>query len=175
MVADSARSFSHLANLKVTGELRVTGTTTFTGAVTMTSALAKANLNANVSRKTVTININGGAQLANGTTYRQWAGMGGRAATVTKITTNCRTAIVGGTNTLKVLAGGASGTTLLSTASVDPTSASVFTADTISSLSLAASPVLTAAQDVTVELVTGTQGTPGVGYSVTIEYVLDDA
>lgn len=122
--------------------------------------------------KRTTITFDGGALLVDGTTYAtSWAP--GRAIVVTKITATSAIAIVGGTNTLKVLKGTSSGNTMLSAATVDPTTFTAAVATNVALTSTGADLAIPASgtgSAVYCELVCGTMSTDGKGVSIDIEY-----
>lgn len=151
------------------------GTQTINGTKTFGTPLVKANVNASVKRQALTWYVNpiATAVIADGATYKGFLPIG-RAATVTKVNCLCGTAPVGGTSTIKVLKASGSGNTMLSTATVDPTT---LVDNTISSLTLTgtgADLAVTAAQGVYLEWVSGTQTTDGVNCAINVEYELDD-
>lgn len=181
---------TNLDSLSLGGTLTVTGATTqtgaqaFAGAVTMASTLAvtgavtltvpltKANINGSAKRERFNFSVNAGGTIADGTTYTGYFAPG-RAGTVTKVSLIASTAPVGGTNTVNVKKGGASGQSVLS-AAFDPTT---LVADTISAATLnatAANLAFTAAEGLYVEWVAGTQSTDGVRAAVCIEVEFDD-
>ena len=134
--------------------------------------LPKAHLNAGVKRERFTFNVNAGGTVADGTTYTTYFAPG-RAGVVKGVYLIASTAPVGGTNTVDVKKGGASGTSVL-TAAFDPTT---LVADTISTASLsgtAATVAFTATQGLYVAWVAGTQTTDGVRCSVCVEVEFDD-
>lgn len=170
---------THTGNETLTGNLSVSGNTTVggtlgvTGAVTLTTPLTAANIQTGSAKRELLTyhfapNVATGTA-ADGTTYRALL-FPCRAGTVTAAGWGCITAPIGGTSTLKILKASSSGNTMLSTATVDPTTLTnnTFTAATLTGT--AADLGVTATQGIYVELVTGTQTTDAVDLSVTIEF-----
>lgn len=166
-------------NMTVTGTLGVTGATTLsstlavTGAVTLTSPLTAANIQSgSAKRELLTWHFASNVAdqtAADGTTYAAML-YPGRAGTVKAAGWGCITAPIGGTSTLKILKASSSGNTMLSTATVDPTTLAdnTFTAATLTGTG--ADLAVTATQGIYVELVTGTQTTDAKDLSVTVEF-----
>ncbi len=122
-------------------------------------------------RQMATWQVNGaaGSVIADGATYKGFIPFG-RAGTVTRVNCLCATAPVGGTSTIKFLKASGSGNTMLSAASLDPTTLAdnVITSPALTATS--ANLGLTATQGVYVEWVAGTQSTDGVNCSLSVEY-----
>lgn len=134
--------------------------------------LPKAHVNASVKRERFTFQVNAGGTIADGTTYTGYFPLG-RAGVVKGVYLIAATAPIGGTNTVDVKKGGASGQSVLA-AAFDPTT---LVADTISSATLnatAANIAFTAAQGLYVAWVAGTQTTDGVRAAVCVEVEFDD-
>ncbi len=166
-------------NLSVSGTSAHTGAATFgstvgiTGALSLTVPLTAANIQTGSAKRELLTyhfapNVATGTA-ADGTTYRALL-FPGRAGTITRAGWGCITAPVGGTSTLKILKASSSGNTMLSTATVDPTTLAnnTYTAATLTATG--ADRGVTATQGVYVELVTGTQTTDAVDLSVTVEF-----
>lgn len=92
----------------------------------------------------------------------------GRAGTIKAIKVACAVPPASGTNTLKVRKNGA--TTLISTASIDPTTLVAYVATALTLSGTAASLAFTATDTIELELVAGTQGTAMVAPSAQIEW-----
>jgi hypothetical protein len=146
------------------------GTQTINGTKTFGTPLVKASVNNSVKRHRLTVPVVNGT-IADGTTYTLTIPIG-RACTITGAFASIGTAISGGVNTLTISKNG--GNTLLSTADVDPTT---FGANATTALTLTATGAdlaFVAGDCVKIVHVAGTQGTDGVGESVTIEYEITD-
>jgi hypothetical protein len=151
-------------DMYVDRNLAVTGTTT------LSTPLTVANINSAAARKTIVIPIVNGT-ITDGATYTlTCAPM--RAGTVTAIKASIGTAIVGGTNTLSITKNG--GNTLLNAATVDPTTFVANTATGLTLTSTGADLAFTANDIIKIVHTAGTQGTDGVGESVSIEYATTD-
>lgn len=177
-------SATNLDSLVLSSGLTAT-TGTFSGAVS-TAALTAASLslttplvkaNANESLKRIIVDKSFDGTLADGTTYKRLIPIF-RACTLTKAWAACVVKMAGGTNTLKVeKVNAGTTTTLISTASVDPTAvpAAVKVAEALTLTATTADRALVAGDNILITLTCGTMTTDGQDYAVSLELELTDA
>lgn len=160
------------STLAVTGAATFASTVGITGALSLTVPLTKVNLSGAAKRIAFAFPVNAGGTLADGTTYRGQIPTT-RAGQVTAVGILAATPPVGGTNTVNVKKGGASGQSVLA-AAFDPVS---LVANVVSSATLNATPAnraYTATEGLYWEWVAGTQSTDAVNAAVLVEVELDD-
>lgn len=159
-------------NTTVGGTLAVTGNTTITGTLSSTGGISSSSIATGAVKRKYLIAKPcpaGGAAASNTTVYFQNLGTG-RAGTVTKITFFTHVDPVSGTNTIKVLKNGASGNTLLSTASVSLNGSTADTIQTTTLTSTAADLALAATDTLYCEYSAGTQGSAAKDVTVIVEF-----
>lgn len=133
-------------------------------------SIAASGLNNSVRRKVFTIPVVNGTIADSGVYTVTMPVM--RAGTVTAIKASIGTAIVGGTSTVAITKNGS--TTLLSTATVDPTSFAANTATTLTLSGTAANLAFAAGDVIKIVHTAGTQTTDGVGEGIAVEYATTD-
>lgn len=194
-----AGAATQTGNFSVGGNLAVTGTSAHTGAATFSSAsfgtttlhtgvatfsaqpvfsipLIKSNLGNQSKRVIYTMSVNGGATVADATTYRGWF-VPGRAGSVTKVSVIAATPPIGGTSTVKILKGSSSGNTMLGAASYDPVGLTANQAAAMTLTGTAADLAVTASganSGVYIEWAAGTQSTDAINAAISIEFEADD-
>lgn len=154
----------------LTGNTSVGGTLSVTGAVSLTVPLTAANANNSLSKKVFTIPVVNGT-IADAGVYTVTVPVM-RAGTVTGIKATIGTVITGGTNTVAITKNGS--TTLLSTATVDPTTFAANTATSLTLTGTGASLAFAAGDVIKIVHTAGTQTQDGVGEGFAIEYATTD-
>lgn len=155
------------------GAQTINGVKTFGSAPVITGGLPAAQIQTGSAKRQLlryhfAPNVATGT-VADGTTYRALL-FPGRAGTVTRAGWGCITAPVGGTSTLKILKASSAGNTMLSTATVDPTTLTDNTFTPATLTATGADLAITATQGIYVELVAGTQTTDAVDVEAVIEF-----
>lgn len=146
------------------------GAQTINGVKTFGSPIAGASINNGTRRKVLTVPLVNGTIADSGVYTMTLPVM--RACTVTAIKASIGTAIVGGTSTVAITKNGS--TTLLSTATVDPTTFAANTATTLTLTGTGANLVFAAGDVIKFVHTAGTQTTDGVGEGFSVEVATDD-
>lgn len=157
----------------VDGGLTVSAGAVSVPSITASTPIVNASIGNGAKRQILQFAVNGGVALADSTTYASLL-VPGRAGVVKAINFVATTPPVGGTSTLIVKKASSAGVTMLSTASVDPTTLVANTVLPATLSATAADLAVTATEGVYTEWVTGVQTTDAIGGLIQVEFEPDD-
>lgn len=157
----------------VDGGLTVSAGAVSVPSITSSTPIVNASIGNGAKRQILQFAVNGGVALADSTTYASLL-VPGRAGVVKAINFVATTPPVGGTSTLIVKKASSAGVTMLSTASVDPTTLVANTVLPATLSATAADLAVTATQGIYAQWATGVQTTDAIGGLIQVEFEPND-
>lgn len=157
----------------VDGGLTVSAGAVSVPSITSSTPIVNASIGNGAKRQILQFAVNGGATLVDSTTYRSLL-IPGRAGVVKAINFVATTPPVGGTNTIIVKKGSSAGNTMLSTASISPTTLVANTVLPGTLTATSADLAVTATEGVYTEWAAGVQTTDAIGGLIQVEFEPND-